>query len=496
MKKTFFKIQAIISIILILSIIACSNKVDENEIGEISLISDSPITMGYDGGDSDVKFTCNTQWNISSDVSWITFKTPAEGDGNAIVTTQILANDTKEIRSGKITISANATIEVIDVTQEAKTLIKFKHPSILYTEDELLQIKEIISNNSSSSVRTTFDNLINRCNSALTYITTPYTGNSSYDFIMACATPGALSRDLAFAYWLTDDKRYADKSISIIKAWATKCSGIKYVPEGENGMYLSRGMFMMMTAYDMLLPKDVIDSDTKELMINWFKTLKPEVLASIKSWEDNDYFDKQYYQNHLVAHSMGLMMLGFATDDESLVQLALDSPENPRDLYECIAGCIFMKGDAPCSRENPNAALPETGEIYDRYRHKTAPLKGLQYSHLTQTLMATMARMCHNNGIDMFSYTAPTGENLRFPFEYYSDYYRLMDSCIKSSFYCGEDSRIGKAEDNPGMFELGLRYYTDSEPIKNLIYSNAFNRETAYMNLLGYTRFFSAIVDK
>ena len=52
-----------------------------------------------------------------------------------------------------------------------------------------------------------------------------------------------------------------------------------------------------------------------------------------------------------------------------------------------------------------------------------------------------------------------------------------MDSCIKSGYYCGETERMTKAGDNPGMYEMGLRYYPDSEPIRQLINSGTFNRD-------------------
>ncbi|RZM24448.1 MAG: hypothetical protein EOO88_22770, partial [Pedobacter sp.] len=342
----------------------------------------------------------------------------------------------------------------------------------------------------------TYNNLMRRSNTALNYVANPYVGTSPVDFIEASYIPASYSRDLAMAYWFTGDKKYAQKSVEIIKEWAIKCKGIKYVSSAGNSMYLTRGMFPMVCAYDMLIDEEVIDAETKKIITDWFGILHTEALASIQLWEDNDYFNKQYYQNHLVAHAMGIMMLGLAIEDEAMVQFALNSPSNPRDMYELIKGCIFMAGDQPCSREDPNAAAPEKGEIYDRYRHKTGPVRGLQYAHLTQTLMTTVARMCHNNGIDLFAYTAPSGENLRFTFEYYSDYYRFMDSCIKSGFYCGETDRMTKAGDNPGMYELGLRYYPNSDPVKLLINSGKFNRETAYMDLLGFTRFFSAPVNK
>lgn len=473
----------------------CSKK--DAEAGMIDMVSNNNMQIGFEGGEQTVKFICNQDWSISSDASWLTFPGKTQGSGNAIVKINALANNASNIRKANLIIRFGGITETIEVVQVAKSIsIAFKHPSILYTAEELLELKGIITANSSVPITTTYNNLMNRCNTALNYTTNPYTGNSPSEFIEAIFTPGSYSRDLAMAYWFTGDKKYAQKSVQLIKEWAIKCKGINYQSSAGNSMYLTRGMFPMVCAYDMLIDEEIIDAETKAIITSWFGILYTEGMASINLWEENDYFQKQYYQNHNVAHAMGIMVLGFAIEDDAMVQFALNSPSNPRDIHELIAGCIFMDGDKPHVRENASSAAPVKGEIYDRYRHQTGPVRGLQYAHLTQTLLATVARMCHNNGIDLFAYTAPTGENIRFPFEYYSDFYRFMDSCIKSGYYCGETDRMTKAGDNPGMYELGLRYYPDSQPVKSLLSSGNFNRTTAYMDLLGYTRFFSAPVDK
>ena len=82
-----------------------------------------------------------------------------------------------------------------------------------------------------------------------------------------------------------------------------------------------------------------MSDETKKNITDWFQVLYREGMISINLWEDNDYFNKQYYQNHLVAHSMGILMLGLATDNDELVQFAIDSPANPRDVKELLSGC-------------------------------------------------------------------------------------------------------------------------------------------------------------
>ena len=490
-----YKHSIVLTLLLLAQVLMACNDKEVNT--EISLVSESAVKVGYEGGEQLVKFICFDNWTIASDVSWVNFESPKEGSGNAIVKIRVDGNTSTEKRIGRLSIQCGGNIETVEVEQGIRTIsITHKHPSILYTKEELLNIKRMIATNSSASITATYNNLMSRCNKALAYTATPYTGQDPTKFIEESYAPGSNSRDLAMAYWFTQDKKYAQKSVEIIETWAKACKNITYVADAGSAMYLARGMYPMVCAYDMLISENIMNEATKKNITDWFQVLYREGMISINKWESSDYFNKQYYQNHLVAHSMGVLMLGLATDRDELIQFAIDSPVNPRDLYELIAGCILMEGDEPCSREKAGSSAPAKGEIYDRYRHDTGPLKGLQYTHLTLSLLATNARMCYNNGLDLFAYKAPTGENLRYSFEYYSDFYRLMDSSIKSGYYSGETERMTKAGDNPGMYEIGYRYYSDSAPIKQLIKSGTFNRETAYMDFFGFTRFLSAEVNE
>lgn len=492
--KLEYKHPVILTLLLLAQMVmACS---DNEKNTDIALVSESSVKVGYGGGEELIKFICYDAWTIASDVSWIQFASPTEGSGNAIIKINVDKNTSDVKRVGRVSVTCGSNIETIEIEQSNKTIeVVHKHPSILYTREELLNIKRMIETKSSASITTTYNNLMSRCNKALTYTATPYLGQDPAQFIEESYLPAANSRDLAMAYWITQDKKYAKKSVEIIEVWAKACRDITYVADAGSAMYLARGMYPMVCAYDMLVSENIMKEESKKNITDWFQVLYREGMISIEKWENADYFNKQYYQNHLVAHVMGMLMLGLATDNNELVQFAIDSPANPRDLYELITGCIFMDGDTPCSREKAGSAPPVKGEIYDRYRHDTGPLKGLQYTHLTLTLLSTNARMCYNNGLDLFAYTASSGENLRYSFEYYSDFYRSMDSCIKSGYYCGETERMTKAGDNPGMYEMGLRYYPDSEPIKLLINSGRFNRESSYMDMFGYTRFLSAEIN-
>lgn len=512
-KRNSYKAIALAAILLSINcfLMSCA---DNNEIPsaadkDISLTTPSHLEIGFVGGGNVIEFATQASWWVASDATWIKFMSPIQGKGNALISLEIDENNESSTRTAEITVTVGDIKKKITVAQSSFSIGDGTNPSLLYTESELLAIKAIIDKGESASVTTTFNNLIEKCTEALAHTAVPYTETDPTIFHDKLLQPAAWTRDLAMAYWFTGDEKYAKKAIEIIKAWAQSTVNVQY-DQGKAGagMYIIRSIYPMVCAYDMLVNKNVADEETKEAILKWFGRLEEHSKTSIQIWEDNDYFNKQYYQNHMVAHSMGMMMLGFVTNDQQKVKFALNSTENPRDLYELIQGSIFMKGDEPCTNEEKNTNIPkpippvETGEIYDRYRHGDTPRKGLQYAHLTQSLLATMARMCHNNGLDMFAYTAPTGENLRFTYEYYSDFYRLKDSSIKSGFYVEETERMGIAGDLPGTYELGLRYYPNSQPIKDFIASDMYvqgysnTRESYYYHSLGFTRFLSAIIDK
>ena len=62
----------------------------------------------------------------------------------------------------------------------------------------------------------------------------------------------------------------------------------------------------------MLLTENVMDEETKKIITDWFQVIYKEGMNSLEKWENNDYFNKQYYQNHVVAHTMGFLMLRWA----------------------------------------------------------------------------------------------------------------------------------------------------------------------------------------
>ena len=374
-------------------------------------------------------------------------------------------------------------------------IIAPQRPRLLFTGEQLRKLSAAVQNKEEpfySAARL----LQVRCEKGLEYKANPYTGDNSDLFYKHCLGPAGLARNLAMGRYISGDKKYALKAAEILNDWAEACLGkaLDHKQDYPNAsMKIARTAFPFFCAYDLIKADGVLTAQQDETAQAWFRQLAEEIKEGVREWHKNDYFNKQYYQNHLVAHDLGLLAIGYALGDEELVQFALNSAQNPRDLKELVAGAILMKGDEPCHRE-PKGWPLDDGEIYDRYRHHTGPMKGLQYTHLTMTLLATSARIAGNNGTDLAGYTAPGGENLRLPFEYYADFYRLKDAAIKNGIFKGETDRLGKAGDEPGMYELGLWFYPDCEPVKQLLAT--IDRGAAYTDLLGYTAFFARSVSK
>ena len=486
---------------------------------KLSVVTDDIVTVPYAGQEGVlVEFICDGAWTAALEgevTDWISFSGASEGSGNGKINLDVVANDEKTERSATLKISAGELTAAVVVKQDGKKLeITFKHPSIAFTADQFAKIKAAYAAGA-PSLKGAVDFIFTRAGQG-TYDPNSVTTEKKQEntdmstLYKSIKGPSVLAMHRAVSYWITaDDSKkdsFAEGAIDILYNWAVACKDVDYPinssedleePATGAGMYLARGAWPFFVTYDCLKGTKYITAEQDAVIVAWFRNIEKAIKASMNAWEKNDYFSKQYYQNHLAAHMWGLISIGYALDDASLVQYAIDSEDNPRDFYELIEGCIFMEGDTPCAREKSTSTPPQTGEIYDRYRHETGPLKGLQYTSLTLQLLSCAARTCYNNGIDMYAYTAPGGENLKLAYEYYAPFYEKVDASLGSGYYAGETERLTKAGDMKGLFELGMNAYPDSEPIKKVISSIAKREENKVQmhDQLGYTRLYSIDAD-
>ncbi len=311
----------------------------------------------------------------------------------------------------------------------------------------------------------------------------PYQGEDPFVFYKRVQAAGWRARDLSLAYAISGNKAYADKAVAILMEWASaKPRPGSYFDEEirypNMGMLVARGTLPLVWTYDLLHDYPGMTEADKAQVQEWFGVLVERIKEGTQRWVDNDFFGQQYYQNHIASEVLGLLAIAYATGDQELAQYALDCPLNPRDFREMITGAILMSGDSPYGGE-PGEFPVHTGEIYDRYRHfalgghykdnVTKPDRGLQYSHLTLRQLTLAAEICRQNGLDMYTYTAPGGENLELAYDFLSDFYRLKDSTLKGGFYTGESERLGKAGDSITFFELAYARYPENDSLHRLI---------------------------
>ena len=513
--KLILKLLAFVAATMSFSAVSCSKPEDGGGEARLSIVTPD-ASVAYGQGSVTVEFICSGDWTAALEFEggldpWAAISGETAGSGSGALQVNVSENAGETARTARLTVVSGDLRDDITIVQEGKRMeITFTHPSLLFTREQLDKIKAA-GDAGVPSVRKTLDFILIRAGNALSYnpdqVTTEQKRtNDDMELLYKYANGPACQNIYLLIASVVDEERkedYLTKAVEVMYSWAAALQDVEYpVSADENhagaGMYLARAMFPYFVTYEYVKNTDYITADQRAVVEKWFRSIVDDIKAGITLWENNDYFRKQYWQNHLAAHMWGILSIGYALDDPSLVQFAIDSPDNPRDFRELIQGCVFMEGDTPCSRENPGSPAVRTGEIYDRYRHDTGPMKGLQYSALTLQILSSAARTCFNNGIDMYAYTAPTGENLRLAYEFYSDFYVTGDCSINGGYYSGEEDRLGIAGDAIGLFELGYNAYPDSEKIKAVIDAipdRGANADSNMNDQLGYLRLYSIDAD-
>lgn len=328
-------------------------------------------------------------------------------------------------------------------------------------------------------------NLVEEAERKLDAVAQPYTGRDSLAFYQAAVIDGERARLLAYAWLVSDEERFAAAALETLLAWASAdpVPASNFDPAirfPNTGMEVARAAVPMLEVYDLARDHPALSNSDREVIEEWFSLLTLPILTGKRRWEENDYFNRQDFQNHLTAHVMGLAAIGYTLGDRDLVQFALDHPENPRDFKELIAGTILMAGDVPHHREPAYANPPMDGEIYDRYRHFTAGGRGITYVHLSLSQLLYTAEIAWNNGIDFYRYIAPGGENLRLPLQRYADLFRTRDLREVGGFFAAENhparadeeqQTLDSRRDFPLIYEIGNVRYPGTTEIERLLES-------------------------
>ena len=293
---------------------------------------------------------------------------------------------------------------------------------------------------------------------------------------------------------------YMTKCAEIIADWANACKDVDYPNNCEITAKLVRACYPFFVAFEALYNQTAwITGDQQTPIISWFRNIVDEIKQSMALWQSDGGYGSEYFQNMAVTHMWGLLSIGYALEDAELVEFALDHIDNPCDFYDCLQRSILMEGDSP-HPEDPNAVAPQTGEIMDRYRHSSG--LGLRSASLTLQMLSTAARTMRNNGLNLYEYTCPTGENLCLAYEFYAPFYEKSSASEQGGYYAGEKNVGLTAEDLIGLYELGYNAYPSSIAIKSVIDaipnrgSNGNDGTLRQMHQqLGYTRLLSIDVD-
>jgi hypothetical protein len=284
----------------------------------------------------------------------------------------------------------------------------------------------------------------------------PYSGDKTEDWRISMVADGKNCVCLALAYHLTGKQHHLERAVDRIRAHCEAMPDPLAVLDPEHrfpnlGLDTICGSSGLILAYDMLAGDTSFPEESRSPIESWFRTLVGVIHAAIARWEDNNYFGGQDFQNHIGEHMMGLAQIGMVLGDRELVQFALDSDDNPRDLKAMINGAIHIKGDKP-----DHHCPPQTGEIFDRYR--TCEGKGFGYAFHGYRMIVLTAELAWRLGLDFYQYEGPDGERLDLPLLFYRDFVLTGDSTLKGGYYHKSELPPGKFND---YYELGILRYPE-----------------------------------
>lgn len=298
----------------------------------------------------------------------------------------------------------------------------------------------------------------------------PYIGDSATKYRLAAGNDMINARYLALAYLGEKNEKYLGGAIAILNAYAksspmlgTDESLIYSAPtidgQSDIGLNIALPLTTFCEVYSLLYP--YIGEGDKAAMENWIRLGAALVKKGHEYWIANDYYDKQYGNNHLSCHLMGIIASAFALRDENLLSYALDSEQNPAHLTEMIERAILMEGDEVWYRDIDSDFTP--GEIYDRYR--VVQNSGFGYAFYHLKFLTNCAAMLKSNGLDYFSFVGKNGENLRLPYLAYAEYLLKNDVNAGIGHYRG--SPMSRAD---SLFSYHMAgFYYDDEKIREVI---------------------------
>ncbi|MBT3290198.1 MAG: hypothetical protein HN380_22845 [Victivallales bacterium] len=389
---------------------------------------------------------------------------------------------------------------VVEKTQKVERPTA-RAPRVLVGSEELARLRRNAATQE-EPFASAWQKVLAAAEEAMTAATEVYDGADSVKLRFAGIETMGRVRDLCLAHHVAGEERYAAKARELFMAWAqhspvpgSRLSREAYAGQSHGGtiagLGLNVGLLAMDAAHAYSLVWEHLTPRERGTTERWLRFLAVLIRDGHEAWTENDYYGKQDFNNHLSGHNMGLAAIGFALRDQAMIDYALDSPENPRDWKEMHNGAILTSakrnadqlwhGDLTLTK---GAASPATGEIYDRYRVVTVRKGrgcGMPYAFFHQKMLTQTAEMAHQNGIDLYDYTGPYGENLRLTYEAYAPHLLKQEPVARSGYYIR--NRVYEAHVH--MYELANRRYPDSEQIGKVL--RTLNRAVLDHEAFGWT---------
>ncbi len=152
------------------------------------------------------------------------------------------------------------------------------HPSLILTAADITAIRAQISAGREPQTSAWNVFLSSRVNGALSGSPAAYAGPLASGGVgstleLALDKDGAAARNLALAYALSDDTKYASKARAYLLAWAQGNTPTTYADCGDKwaGSYQAHGAFMFAYAYDLLYGSGVLSAADKTAIEAYFR---------------------------------------------------------------------------------------------------------------------------------------------------------------------------------------------------------------------------------
>ncbi len=246
----------------------------------------------------------------------------------ALAVIMLLPASCRENEYGTVDLTPNTPVE-----PDVNAQYTFNHPCAMYTAADFSRVKTEIEQGTLTEVTQAFTALKNSPYSSLTYTPEPQelivrgdvtgTGVSKENYAYAMRDAAA-AYQTALLWKLTDNEAYAQKSVEILKAWASKCKGItsndanQVLAAGCQGYTFACAAEIMVTyAGWAKADQDVF----KQWMINVFAKKNKDFLDNHTG---SNVCSLHYWSNWDLVNMCSYLAIGILTENNDMVNYVVN----------------------------------------------------------------------------------------------------------------------------------------------------------------------------